>query len=197
MNCNFCQTDEKIFIQDRICPNCYSLPRDRTALDIIKQWNLLSEDIRVLSVAPNDCFTDLFSNYSNIKHITTNLTGNVTIHMDIQDILFKDNVFSLIICSHVLEHVDNDKKALKELSRVLHPGGLCIIQVPIDTDRKHTFEDKSIKSKRDRKKNFGQDDHVRIYGIDFQNKLRNYFVPGDIYPTEINDFTFVCRKQLK
>jgi SAM-dependent methyltransferase len=197
MNCNFCQTDEKIFIQDRICPNCYSLPRHRSALNILKERGLLSKNIRVLNIAPDDCFVDLFANYSNIEHITTNLTGNVTIHMDIQDILFKDKVFDLIICSHVLEHVDNDRKALKELVRVLHPDGLCIIQIPLEEYRTHTFEDKNIKSKRDRKKNFGQDDHVRIYGIDFQNKLRNYFVPGDIYPTEINDFTFVCRKQLK
>ena len=90
---------------------------------------------------------------------------------DITNLSFKDNSFDIIFCSHVLEHIEDDKRAMKELYRVLNPAGFAILQVPIL--REKTFEDFNIKSPKLREKVFGQSDHVRIYGKDFKYRLEN------------------------
>ena len=78
---------------------------------------------------------------------------------------------NIINAADVLEHVENDKQCMKELYRVLKPGGWGIFQVPIDWNRKETYEDKSITSLEDREKHYWQKDHVRLYGLDYPNKL--------------------------
>ncbi|GAB5539690.1 MAG: hypothetical protein Salg2KO_17930 [Salibacteraceae bacterium] len=83
---------------------------------------------------------------------------------DITSLPIEANRFDLIICYHILEHVENDKKAMSELFRVLRPGGTCFIQTPFKEGE--TYEDPSITTETDRLKHFGQKDHVRIYSID-------------------------------
>jgi len=89
---------------------------------------------------------------------------------DITNISFKDNSFDIIFCSHVLEHIEEDRKAMKELYRVLKPKGFAILQVPIK-NIENTFEDFSVKDPKEREKVFGQNDHVRIYGKDYKDRL--------------------------
>ena len=84
---------------------------------------------------------------------------------------FKDEYFDLIICNHVLEHIEDDKSALNEMYRILKYNGISILQVPINVKRENTFEDLSIKSKIQREKYFGQYDHVREYGLDFKDRV--------------------------
>ena len=84
---------------------------------------------------------------------------------------FENKSFDLIICNHVLEHIDDDKKALNEIFRVLKPGGVALLQVPINFKRSETFEDQSIISRKDRENYFGQYDHVREYGLDFKERV--------------------------
>jgi ubiquinone/menaquinone biosynthesis C-methylase UbiE len=72
-----------------------------------------------------------------------------------------------------LEHIPDDTKAMKELYRVLKPGGMAILQIPQDLSRKETFSDDSITDPKERAKIFGQYDHVRIYGRDYFDKLRS------------------------
>ena len=93
--------------------------------------------------------------------------------IDITDINFGNDYFDFIICSHVLEHVQDDRKAMSELFRVLKPGGEAILQVPTSKYNKKTFEDFSITSPEEREKYFGQKDHVRIYGKDYKNRLES------------------------
>ena len=93
------------------------------------------------------------------------------IKADICDLPFENNSYDLVLCNHVLEHVSNDKLAIRELFRVLKKGGVLIAQVPLDLNRKITFEDPSIIDKAERKKVFGQYDHVRIYGKDYFDLL--------------------------
>ena len=83
----------------------------------------------------------------------------------------KDEYFDLIICNHVLEHIEDDKSALDEMYRILKYNGISILQVPINVKRENTFEDLSIKSKIQREKYFGQYDHVREYGLDFKDRV--------------------------
>lgn len=91
--------------------------------------------------------------------------------IDITDIPYADNTFDVIICSHVLEHIPEDRKAMLELFRVLKKGGWAILQVPLDSTRNVTFEDPNITNPKEREKYFGLRDHVRIYGLDYKNKL--------------------------
>ena len=84
---------------------------------------------------------------------------------------FEDDFFDLILCNHVLEHVDDDHKAMQELYRVLNNNGTAILQVPINLENKETFEDVSVKTKQERMEKFGQYDHVRIYDSDYFKKL--------------------------
>jgi predicted SAM-dependent methyltransferase len=90
-------------------------------------------------------------------------------HMDITDLRLQDGRFSLLWCSHVLEHIDNDRRAMTELFRVLRPSGLAVIMVPVYGDK--TYENPEIKSPEERLKHFKQEDHVRLYGLDIENRL--------------------------
>ena len=91
---------------------------------------------------------------------------------DICNLPFKDNEFDYIFCNHVLEHIPDDNKAMSELFRVLAPNGIGIFQIPQDLSREFTFEDDSVTDPKERAKIFGQYDHVRVYGRDYFDKLR-------------------------
>ena len=93
------------------------------------------------------------------------------VKVDITDIPYEEHFFDVILCSHVLEHVQDDRKAMRELYRVLKPGGWALLQVPLQTGREKTYEDPSIVTPEERLKHFGQKDHVRIYGADYKDRL--------------------------
>jgi SAM-dependent methyltransferase len=93
------------------------------------------------------------------------------VKVDIMNIPYKDDSFDVILCSHVLEHVANDQKAMRELFRVLIPGGWAILQSPVDRQRDETFEDPNVTSPQDRLRLFGQSNHVRVYGRDYKDRL--------------------------
>jgi SAM-dependent methyltransferase len=111
---------------------------------------------------------------SNLNYTTCDLESPLAeIKADICDLPFADNSFDWILCNHVLEHIPNDTKAMQELFRVLKPAGKALLQVPLDTARDSTFEDDSITDRTARTQIFGQYDHVRIYGMDYFDKLRS------------------------
>ena len=92
--------------------------------------------------------------------------------MDIQDLPFEPSSYDLIVCSHVLEHVPDDRRAMKELRRVLRPGGLALLQRPIDFEADSTVEDPDESDPDERTRRFGHTDHVRKYGRDIEDRLR-------------------------
>ena len=92
------------------------------------------------------------------------------VQADICNLPFSDQQFDWVVCNHVLEHIPNDKIAMQEIYRVLKPGGTAILQVPLRLDQ-DTFEDDRITDPKERAQVFGQYDHVRIYGKDYQNRL--------------------------
>lgn len=133
-----------------------------------------SKHKKVLHFAPEQCFYKRFRKQKNIDYTTTDLLSPLAdVKADICNLPFNDNSYDIIFCNHVLEHIPDDTKAMQELYRVLKPNGTAILQIPQDLTRKTTFEDYNITDKKERAKIFGQYDHVRIYGLDYFEKLRS------------------------
>ena len=171
------------------CPRCNSAERHRLLWLYLKnKTNFFSDNLKVLHFAPEYIFQKTLRFMSNLDYISADLNSPMAmVKMDITNILYEDNSFDVILCSHVLEHVVDDRKAMRELFRVLKPGGWGILQVPILRDK--TFEDLSIVSPEDRERIFGQKDHVRIYGRDYKDRLEEagFTVKVDGYVRELGD----------
>ena len=159
-----------------LSPSTLSLERHRLMwLFLRDQTSFFAADtkLKVLHIAPEQCFLDIFRKQINLDYTTSDLESPIAdVKADICNLPFKENEFDVIFCNHVLEHVADDTKAMQELYRVLKPGGFGIFQVPQDLNRSTTFEDNSIIDKKERAKIFGQYDHVRIYGRDYFDKLK-------------------------
>jgi SAM-dependent methyltransferase len=155
------------------CPGCGSLKRHRLQwLFFQERTGLFSERLRVLHIAPEHIFQSALKMMPNLEYISADLDSPLAmIKMDITSIQFADDTFDVILCSHVLEHVPDDQLAMRELRRVLRPGGWALMQSPLDANRATTFEDFSVTTPAERERVFGQDDHVRIYGRDYKDRL--------------------------
>ena len=158
-----------------LAPSSLSLERHRLLwLFMQKKTNFFSDTpLKVLHVAPEQCFHKRFKAQKNLEYITGDLVSPLAdVKMDLHSIPFGDNTFDVILCNHVLEHVDNHKRCMKELYRVLKPGGWAVTQVPMDYDRDVTYEDASIVTEEERLKHYWQKDHVRLFGLDYPDLLR-------------------------
>ncbi|MFH1852088.1 MAG: class I SAM-dependent methyltransferase [Candidatus Neomarinimicrobiota bacterium] len=115
-------------------------------------------------------FQDYCRRHTNLKYLSADLSSPLAMdHVDLTQAPYSNNQFDLILCSHVLEHIPDDRAALAELWRILTPGGQILIQVPLHGSQ--TLEDPSIVSMEDRELHFGQRDHVRVYGPDITDRL--------------------------
>ena len=174
-----------------LSPGTLSLERHRLIWLYLKnQTDFFTKKASVLHIAPEQCFLSRFKKLNHLKYISTDLSSPIVdIQANIKNLPFEDNSFDIVLCNHVLEHIDDDRQALKEIHRVLRKGGWGIIQVPLDQDRKETFEDDSITSKKERTQIFGQYDHLRIYGLDYFDLLRSIgFVVEPIpYASQLSD----------
>ena len=159
-----------------LSPGTLSLERHRLLwLYLNNETNFFSKTLKVLHIAPEQCFYNLFKNLKNINYTTFDLNSPLAdIKGDICNLPFKKNSFDFILCNHVLEHINDDKKAMKELYRVLNKNGTAILQVPINQKSSKTFEDSSIVDKKERIEKFGQYDHIRLYGLDYFKKLESF-----------------------
>jgi SAM-dependent methyltransferase len=155
------------------CPHCGARDRQRYLwLYLQCKTNLLVGRLRVLHFAPERIFEEWLGSQPNLDYVTTDLVrARAMIKADITALPFPDDSFDAILCSHVLEHVLDDRKAMRELYRVLRPGGWAVVLVPIDFGREETFEDSTIVAPAERELLFGQADHVRVYGSDFSARL--------------------------
>ncbi|MCK5677275.1 MAG: methyltransferase domain-containing protein [Flavobacteriaceae bacterium] len=158
-----------------LSPSTLSLERHRLLWLYLKnKTDFFTAKKKVLHMAPEQCFLDIFKKLKNIDYTTADLYSPIVdIKADILNLPFEDNSFDIILCNHVLEHIEDDHKAMTELYRVLKPKGMGIFQIPQDLNLEKTYEDFSITSAEERKKHFGQYDHVRVYGKDYFDRLRN------------------------
>jgi SAM-dependent methyltransferase len=138
-----------------------------------EKTNFFTAPVKMLHIAPELCFMDRFEALPNLDYITADIESPLAkIKMDIHDIPFQENTFDIIFCNHVLEHVSDDLQAMREMLRVLKPGGWAILQIPyFHPIPEETFEDDSITDPKQREKIFGQNDHVRLYGNDYPDRL--------------------------
>ena len=160
--------------QNVLSPSTLSLERHRLLwLYLTNETNFFTSKKKVLHMAPEQCFLTRFRKL-NHDYVTADIDSPIAdIKADIVNLPFNDNSFDVVFCNHVLEHIQDDTKAMKELFRVMKKGGMGIFQVPQDLNRDVTFEDNSITNPKERAKIFGQYDHVRVYGKDYFNKLRS------------------------
>ena len=157
-----------------LSPSTLSLERHRLLWLYLKdETNFFTAPLKVLHFAPEQAFYKQFKKLKNLEYTTTDLNSPLAdVKADICALPFKDDSFDVILCNHVLEHIPDDRKALSELYRILKPSGWGIFQIPQDLKREVTYEDNSITDKKERAKIFGQYDHVRIYGRDYFDRLK-------------------------
>lgn len=181
--CAVCESSSSLFLpvgfnpleaprKDARCPMCGSVERHRLLVTFLKDRTDLfdGKPKDFLHIAPEKCFVRMFSRAAGKGYLTADLMAeDVMEKMDITDIKKPDNSFDVIYCSHVLEHVDDDRKAMREFFRVLKPKGWAVLNVPVTADT--TFEDPTVTDPVERNRLFGQYDHVRKYGPDYEDRL--------------------------
>lgn len=158
-----------------LCPYDLTLERHRLMWLYLKDHTdfFTANNLEVLHIAPEQCFYSTFRKQKNLKYLTGDLVSPLAdLHFDLHQIPLEDNKFDVVFCNHVLEHVEDALQCMKELYRVMKPGGWGIMQVPQDFSRDTTYEDSSITSPEEREKHFWQKDHVRLFGKDYPDWLR-------------------------
>ena len=157
--------------KNALCPRCGSLERHRMIWCYLREKSdLFSNKMKFLHIAPEFCFQRKFRGMSNLDYFSVDLnSSSAMINMDITDMQFEDDSFDGMLCIHVLEHIVDDIKAMREIYRILRPGGWGILHVPIKGDK--TVENSAIATAEERMKHYGDPDHVRLYGRDIKDRL--------------------------
>jgi SAM-dependent methyltransferase len=167
--CNICKSKLRSFeVLDNgnlLCPICGSLPRTRRLWMILNSDYLTNKNISILDFSPSRSLFGKLKNNKEINYFPTDFADEflAVYHFDITKIDTESKKFDLIICYHILEHIEEDSQAMKELFRVLKPGGTCLVQTPFKVGE--IYEDATKKSDKERLEFFGQEDHVRIYSV--------------------------------
>ena len=157
------------------CPNCQSVERHRALWIILNSLRVERRGMKILHFAPEPIFHKRFSSIPDVDYYPVDLNPKafgIRQVVDITDIPFDDDIFDLIMATHVLEHIPDDRKAMSELYRVLKPNkGIALLTVPI-FNTPNTFENPEYNTPELRLKYYGQADHVRKYGLDYPDRLR-------------------------
>jgi SAM-dependent methyltransferase len=201
--------------KNKVCPRCFSLPRQRIAAYYFRE-NRDSLPVEKTLLFAAEYSIEKYFSAIGVRYTTADLfERDADIKVDIQNTRFADNSWSLVICNHILEHVPDYRKALKELYRILMPsgnggGGILEITVPTDRTLQTTYEDAAVVTERERREKFGQVDHLRIFGNDFEQTLVETgfsveVVDGNRLPANIGAETgpmkyddnrvYICRKR--
>jgi SAM-dependent methyltransferase len=164
------------------CPRCGALERHRALfLWLERSTDLLSAELSVLHVAPEYELQRRLTRLPNLDYLSADLDSPLAmVRTDLTAMEFPDESFDVVLCNHVLEHVDDDKCALREIGRVLRPAGWAVLQVPVEHDREMTFEDPAITTPAGRLRAYGQEDHARAYGRDFPERVRSAGLDVDV-----------------
>jgi len=183
--------------EDVKCKNCYSCKRHRNLFKYFIETNILNNKY-ILHFAPEKSISNFIKKCSKVYHCVDKYADKEYVSKtDINDMdSFKDNFFDIIVCSHVLEHIPDDRKALEEIHRIVKKDGLVFISIPIDGDKTEIWSEEKIKKVHEKRKTIEYRDHYRTYGrVDAFNLFKEYF--AEIYLSNeimtFHDF-FICKK---
>ena len=195
--------------QDVLCPVCKALPRHRILASWCETQLPMLRTSKILYFAPEYSMTRWLKK-NGVKYTTADLFADADLKLDIQDTKLPDESYDVVVCNHVLEHVDDFRKALRELYRILRKGGKLICSFPMDPKVELLDEDPSVNTEAGRLARFGQNDHKRVFGMKADQFLQEAGfkvtpICGEDYPEEIlpvvgpADYDinrlFVCEKE--
>ena len=162
------EDSETMNLEQYQCPVCHASDRERLYalyFSTICTGPLKDKKIRLLDIAPSKALKEYLVSFPNIEYVSADkYMPEVDLSVDLMNMQsIQTESFDAFICSHVLEHVENDRIALSELFRILKHGGFGILMVPINLKVKKIDEDPAVTDSAERWRRFGQDDHVRMY----------------------------------
>lgn len=166
------------FWPDRTCPVCHVNTRSRLVWWYVqRETRLLTERASLLHLAPEVGLARRFAKVPTLAYHPADRVPSLyafagpICQLDATALPFGDARFDAVFANHVLEHIEDDARALSEIRRVLKPGGFALLQVPIAQRLARTLEDASVRTPDERERAYGQDDHVRLYGLDYGDRL--------------------------
>jgi len=174
---------------DLFCPRCGSRARHRALWLALERTGVAARrGLRVLHMAPEHGLEARLRALPDARYLSADLAHPRAMEQfDLQDIPHADGSFDLVLCSHVLEHVADDARAIAELHRVVSPGGELLVMVPFDGTRAATLEDPAVVGAEARRAAYWGADHVRLYGNDLAERLA---APG--FTVETDRFALDC-----
>jgi hypothetical protein len=163
---------------ERCCPICHATTRSRLVWwYLASESGILERPVRLLHLAPEYCIARRLQAAPTVSYCAGDRDARRyafvrgIVGLDATALPYPDARFDLVIANHVLEHIGDDWRALAEIRRVLRPGGLAILQVPVARRLAVTREDPAIVDPEEREAAYGQWDHVRLYGLDYPSRL--------------------------
>lgn len=193
------------------CPNCNSNDRERLLYIYLKEIAHIFDrgrEARLLHIAPEPRLSQALLK-TEIDYVCGDLFAEgytypeYVRNMDVLHLPFGDNTFDIILCNHVLEHIPEDRQAMRSVFRVLKPGGFALLQVPVSNLLEQTIEDFTVTDPHQREITFGQKDHCRLYGKDYVDRLQECGFEVEIkniskeygqFDLNPEENLFVCRK---
>ena len=163
---------ETLNLDAYLCPKCGATDRDR--LQVLFLEKIVKPGMRTLEIAPSAPVSKWLTSREGVMYRSADfLRDDVDDKIDVCEMsCYAESSFDIVICSHVLEHVSDDRMAMKEIKRILRPGGVSVLLVPISLLIEGVMEDPLCTNEDERWRRFGQGDHVRIYGrTGFEERL--------------------------
>jgi SAM-dependent methyltransferase len=173
-----------------LSPGTLSLERHRALYLYLKEkTDVFTRKVSMLHIAPERSLGNIFKKQANIDYLSADLLSPwAMVHFDAHAIPYRNDTFDIVIANHILEHVQDDRRVMAEMYRVMKPGGFGVFQVPLDETLAATREDPFLRDEAEQHRLFGQKDHVRQYGIDYLERLasvgfrvKNYHL-GELFP---------------
>lgn len=166
--------------------------------------------LRLLHIAPENIIAQRILPMESIDYICGDFFAKGYMYppyvrnMNVLNLLLPNEDFDIVMCNHVLEHIEDDRKAMRELYRVLRKGGIGILQVPMSKILEKTLENPNVQTPKEKLEVFGQIDHVRLYGKDYKERLEEsgfrvelVHFPADLtekYGLDKNEDLYICHK---
>ncbi len=168
---------EMISLEKYSCSVCGASDRERIYALWIKQeveMGILKKNCSLIHFAPEPALSKFIKSLNWFQYKTADyLMDNVDFQVNLMELPFPDGSFDFFICSHVLEHVEDDRQSIRELFRITSKGGRGILVSPIIVGLENSLEDPAITSPEDRWRFFGQNDHLRLYSHnDFLKRIQ-------------------------